>query len=310
MGDIQMKKKVCILLSTYNGEKYLSEQLNSILSQSYENIEILVRDDGSTDNTVDILEDFKRRYSNITLFLEKNVGVRKSFYILLNYGYSRDEVEYFSFCDQDDVWLPEKIEKAVSQMEQIPNDNLLYCSTLNLVGQDLSFIKKTRILTPDKSNAMIQNIVTGCTTVINRNLAKILTNNEPCWENTEMHDSWFYLIASFLGRVIFDEESYIYYRQHSSNVVGLPSNKLEVIQNSIYGLKKESTTKIHRKQLREFYSLFYNQLIKEDKENIELFLNPNQNIFNRIKSINKVDVFKQSRIKTYIYKLMYVFKLV
>lgn len=300
-----MEKKVVILLSTYNGEKYLAEQLDSLINQTYKNLHILIRDDGSSDSTREILSSYSKNNSNITVVEDRNIGVKKSFFQLLEIA--RNKGDYFAFCDQDDVWLPEKIEKAILQMEKISSTNVLYCSTLNLVGKDLSFIKKTKTLIPDKSNAMIQNIVTGCTMIINKNLAKLVLDNEPNWKNTEMHDSWFYLVASFKGKVIFDDNSYIYYRQHGNNEVGLPTNKLEVIKNSVYGFQKEKNTKIHRKQLTEFYNLFNENLIISDKKMIEKFLF-NDNFIDRIKALKNTKVFKQSKSKTIVFYLMYIIK--
>ena len=107
-------KKVTILMSTYNGEKYLEEQIDSLLNQTYKNISILIRDDGSKDNTVHIIKEKKKSNDNITLIEGKNVGFIKSFLELINLA---EKSDYYAYCDQDDVWMEEKIQRAVEFFE-------------------------------------------------------------------------------------------------------------------------------------------------------------------------------------------------
>ena len=105
------KNKVVILLSTYNGEKYLKEQLDSLLNQTYKNIDIYIRDDGSKDETVNIIKKYQNEYDNIHLEEGKNLGFIKSFFELLKNG--DENVDIYSYCDQDDIWEEDKIERAV-----------------------------------------------------------------------------------------------------------------------------------------------------------------------------------------------------
>ena len=130
------KAKVQVLMSTYNGERFLREQMESLLQQTYENLEILIRDDGSKDGTCEILKEYGERYSNIKVYYESNVGVIKSFFELLK----KSEAAYIAFCDQDDVWLAEKIERAVEILknQQAP---ALYCSNKILTDESLTSLK-------------------------------------------------------------------------------------------------------------------------------------------------------------------------
>ena len=118
---------VQVLMSTYNGEKYIREQLNSIINQTYPSIKILVRDDGSSDGTIEILEEYAAKYDNMAYYAGKNLGVIQSFLQLLKD--SDDSSAYYAFSDQDDVWLPEKIEKAVEMIENNKEveQPILYC---------------------------------------------------------------------------------------------------------------------------------------------------------------------------------------
>lgn len=303
------EKTVCILLSTYNGEKFLETQLNSLINQTYENKKIIIRDDGSSDSTLDILKKYQDEYPYITVISEKNVGVKKSFYKLLQFAV--DKGFYFSFCDQDDVWLPEKVEKAVEAIEkQFTEEGVLYCSALNLVDGELNFIKKTKDLVPGKTNAVIQNIVTGCTMVLDKPMAQKVLAKEPDWDKTEMHDSWFYVVSSFLGNIIFDSNSYINYRQHGNNEVGLPTNKIQVVQNSIVGFRNEIKSRIHRKQLEEFYKLYSSNIYGEDKKLVELLISDNLSIKKRYEVVVKNKLYKQSKLKTLVFRVLYITKFV
>ena len=103
-------------MSTYNGEKYIKTQLDSILAQDYEEIDLLIRDDGSTDSTREILSAYAKKYSSITWYSGKNIGVQKSFFdLILKANLERD---YYAFADQDDKWLPGKISRAVSILKE------------------------------------------------------------------------------------------------------------------------------------------------------------------------------------------------
>ena len=133
-----MKNKVCVLLSTYNGEKFLEKQLNSLFSQTYKNFDLLIRDDGSNDNTINILEKYKINYLK-----GKNIGVIKSFFklleIALNKGY-----EYFLFCDQDDIWELDKIEKQLffisSKNQKLP---ILVHSDMQIIDEKDKIISES-----------------------------------------------------------------------------------------------------------------------------------------------------------------------
>ena len=132
---------VQILMSTYNGERYIREQIDSFLQQTYPLINILVRDDGSSDGTIAILEEYAEKYDNITYYKGNNLGVIQSFLQLLRD--SDDAATYYAFADQDDVWLPEKIEKAIEMLENNTETSmpLLYCSDVYVTDENLNVIK-------------------------------------------------------------------------------------------------------------------------------------------------------------------------
>jgi glycosyltransferase involved in cell wall biosynthesis len=209
-------------MSTYNAQQYLRVQLNSLLAQTYKDIQIVVRDDGSKDDTVRILAEYARRHENITYYAGSNLGAIASFWNLMK-RVELQEWGYLAFCDQDDYWLSTKVERAVTHLKS--NDDagspLLYCSKTQLVDADLKPLANeiNKEITPDYRNALIENVVTGCTTVLNREMYRIALSYIPKY--CIMHDWWLYLVATCFGQVIYDEKPSILYRQHGGNVMGI-----------------------------------------------------------------------------------------
>lgn len=224
--------KILILLSTYNGEKYLLEQLDSIKQQQDVDISLLIRDDGSKDNTVELISNYKANFPEfkIELVRGENVGFALSFSKLLEIAYQKHlqgiTFDYYAFADQDDVWLPEKLSKAAQKLNNISNQNqpISYCSNTTLVRSDLTVIGNsfsTTNIIKTKESAIVQNIATGCTMVFNIKAIEIYVNHIP--KVIKVHDFYMYQICTFLGEVIFDFNSYILYRQHGNNQIGKPS---------------------------------------------------------------------------------------
>ncbi|WP_455714078.1 glycosyltransferase family 2 protein, partial [Anaerosporobacter sp.] len=267
------KKKVLVLLSTYNGEQYIIEQLDSIMNQSYPNIEVLVRDDGSSDNTVSIIKEYIKSHNRVRLYCGTNLGVQGSFFDLLKKApIDRD---YYAFCDQDDVWLEEKVEKAVTILEQYDrdfgfNEPKLYCSKVQCVNNELQPIstgisyKRVRI---SLGNALVENMCIGCTSMLNQALVLKILHDLPSF--SIMHDFWIYLVASTFGRVIYDDNAYILYRQHENNVVGMSSTKYKNYLRRIHNYRKHQGQLT--KQAQEFLDL-YDDIPNEKVELIKLLL--------------------------------------
>ena len=206
-----------VLLSTYNGEKYLQEQIESILKQEDVEISLLIRDDGSCDNTIKIIENLKKKNFNITYYSGNNLGPAKSFMDLVNK--SGDNFDYYAFSDQDDVWRPKKIISAINKLKQT-NKPSLYMSALEIVDENLNFIE-TKQADGNFSfeGEMIKNFATGCTQVFNKDLMKIIKSYMPNY--IIMHDSWITRVCYAIGGdIIIDSNSNILYRQHQGNVLG------------------------------------------------------------------------------------------
>lgn len=225
-------EKIAILLSTYNGKLYIEKQVISLMSQSFNDFILYIRDDGSSDGTELVLRELAKRYNNIVLLPSgKNYGAAGSFIELIN----NVEADYYFFCDQDDYWLPEKIEvtlKAISCYDQ--KKPLLAHSNLLVVDKDLelisnSFYEYSNISIErfeNKKQILLQNYIVGCTCCINNTLAELAKISQDEVKKIAMHDWWFALYAKFFGEIIYVEQPTIKYRQHDNNTLGANNNSL------------------------------------------------------------------------------------
>ncbi len=222
--EITSHGKVTVLLSTYNGSNYLQQQLDSLYGQTYPNVRILVRDDGSTDTTRGILETERAKGRIEVLGEHSNLGPALSFFELLKNAAST-ETEYVAFCDQDDIWLPEKLALAVAKLSRIASCGpAMYCSRAQLVDENLQHIGYTAL--PRKigfGNALVDSIATGCTIVLNRDALHLIGKNLPGM--VVIHDWWCYLVVSCFGEVVFDDAATLQYRQHDSNTIGVATTR-------------------------------------------------------------------------------------
>lgn len=214
--------KVNILMSTYNGQQFLAEQIRSIQEQTFTDWTLLIRDDGSSDQTKDLLQDFARQDSRIRLIdveETENLGVIKSFHRLVHY----EQADYYFFSDQDDVWLPDKLAVSLQEAQSYPTDQpLMVYMDLTVVNQDLQVMTESMIRSQSHHantelvQELTENTVTGGVAMINHTLAEL-------WSGTEdvlMHDWYLALLASALGKLVFIDKSGELYRQHADNVLG------------------------------------------------------------------------------------------
>ncbi len=216
-------KKVAVLLSTYNGEKYVKQQIESILKQTYDEITLIIRDDGSTDNTMEVLENIQ--HSNKTRkkidFMKDdmgNLGYGKSFCRLIMYAEGYD---YYAFCDQDDYWLEDKVASAVRKMEHTDENRcVLYASNYYVCNENLD-IKGTWADDIDLSGLSLGQIfmegkVAGFTLLFNNELRKKAFMNGNV-ENIVSHDKWLSLVVKGLEQIfIYDTNPHAYYRRHGN----------------------------------------------------------------------------------------------
>lgn len=220
-----MEEEIDILLATYNGEKYVAEQIESILKQSYSNIKLIISDDCSQDETRKILEKYKIKDKRVEIHLqEKNLGYIKNFEYLLK----QVKNNIYMLSDQDDIWLPEKVEKTLKTLNK-ENADMVF-GDLEVVDKNLKTIypsfgdfmllngKIKKYINSNKLN-YLYNCVTGCTIMSKK---KFLNKILPLPTNSKYvaHDHWMSLIVSFNGKMAYMTNKYIKYRQHGNNEIG------------------------------------------------------------------------------------------
>lgn len=221
--------EVEILLATYNGDRYLREQLESLLAQDYPHIRVLARDDGSSDGTVEILQQYLERFPDRFHLMPASpaTGSASENFLLLMQA---SRAEYVCFSDQDDVWLPDKVSRTMRAMDQLESQwgkrvPLLVFSDLQLVDEQLGILFESfwshMNIDPDRINRvaelMVQSVVTGCTALLNRPLLDLALRMP---KQAFMHDRWIGLLASFMGKSGIVRVPTVLYRQHEHNVLG------------------------------------------------------------------------------------------
>ncbi len=228
MPPRKTEPRVAILLSTFNGESYLREQLGSLLTQTHENWVLYWRDDGSRDGTVSVMRDFTATAGQGRCVQivrpDGRQGVTASFLgLLAAVTPTLGEWDAVAFADQDDVWLPCKIERGLTALHREPSSRpALYCARQRLVDACLSPLGTSRRSRAGGFPASLtQNIATGCTVMLNASAARLVAVSRPA--PATLHDWWCYLVVSAAGgAVLQDDEPVVLYRQHAGNVVGSP----------------------------------------------------------------------------------------
>ena len=296
-----MKEKILVLMSTYNGEKYIKEQIESILEQEGVNVHLLIRDDGSKDGTMEILEDYSKCYHNIEMYQGKNLGACQSFFDLMKSA--NMEYDYYAFADQDDVWEKDKLKAAISTIKEEAQIPRLYCGTYKLVDKDLKEIpQKQTGKNISFGNALIESNCTGCTAVFNRKLLEVVRRQIP--KTAYMHDWWLYLIASAFGKVFYDEIPYMMYRQHENNVLGGNQGRIGQIKKRIKNFK--NLCRYVPEQLVEFGEIFGNELNEHQKQLIDCVANENRNPLKRLGIFRQKEIRRNSRVDDLVYKGLYL----
>ncbi|MCR5113097.1 MAG: glycosyltransferase [Acholeplasmatales bacterium] len=254
-------KNVLVLLATYNGEKYLRCQIDSILNQKDVNVSILASDDLSKDSTPEILEEYKNKYSNFNYYINK---MNKNFtynFIDLIFAANKimGEFDFYAFSDQDDFWEEDKLINAIKHLET--DKPKLYMSNLKIVNEDLEFdgkyMEDDSIDKCNKGNFIFENICTGCTAVYNNAFQKRILEYYP--REIKYHDYWVFLLAAYTAEYYYDDNSYIKYRQHNSQQVGENHGKSF---SAFYKKWKESES--HQARLCEEVLNGYKQYISHE----------------------------------------------
>ena len=312
--------KIVVCMATYNGEKFISEQIDSILNQSYSDFSLYISDDGSTDETLSIIN----RYINLDdriILLNKHDSTgsaKKNFLYLLEHV----EGDLFLFCDQDDIWTNDHIELLINSYndldEKTKENPVVVHADCKIVNQNLDIISESLYdylnfppICYNKNFYFMYNNVTGGVSLINNVMKRFVFNNKKClYENLDsifMHDMFFATIAAYFGKIISLDSKIQFYRQHESNVVGVSNAKskkllMKKIINIVFNNKFKSYYEIHNKTIENskkyaefFLNYYFLQISDMDKNIIETFINIKKlTKLNRIKFLIRNGFTKKS----------------
>ena len=302
--DVNEEKlySISILLASYNGEKYIAEQIESLLAQTAQDFKLFICDDKSTDNTFLIASEYAQRYPNkISVYQnEENTGNAKYNFIRMMIEHKND---YVMLCDQDDVWLPDKIEKSLAKICELEavygiTEPLLVHTDLRVVDKELSVMSpsyaqmsRTDYTKKSLNNLLTRNIASGCTQIYNRALADLIVS-EPKY--MLVHDWWVALIAATFGKIIAIHEPTILYRQHGNNSIG--AKKEHSWYNIYYRLTNfDKTRKLVSDTYRQagsLLNLYHNHLSNEHKDLLSAYSSiPRCSKIKRLRILFKYKVF-------------------
>lgn len=261
--------KVQVLLSTYNGEKYIKEQIESILNQKEVEVSLLIRDDGSSDKTIEIIGKLADKNNNIIYYKDENLGPARSFMDLL---YKSGEYDYYAFADQDDIWRNQKLISAINMLKEKENEPSLYMSALEVVDENLNLIETKKVNgNLSFEGEMIRNFATGCTMVLNKKLCDIIKQYNPSY--LIMHDSWITRVCYAVGgNVIIDDNSYIKYRQHTGNVLGYKDEGFQKLKRQ-FKIAFKNNISMRVNIAKELKNGYYKMLTNEAKEVVDNLIN-------------------------------------
>jgi glycosyltransferase involved in cell wall biosynthesis len=291
-----------VLLSTFNGATYLPELLESVFGQNYQQVSVSVRDDGSTDGTWPLIERLLSGRPNATFTSGVNLGAGRSFLTLLESV--SPTARYAAFCDQDDVWLAGKLSAAVTSLEGFEGP-ALYCSAVRLVGEDLSEIRVHRrcVRGPSFENALVENIATGCTIVLNRPAIDLLSSRMPA--TFLMHDAWCYLVLSGCGYIVYDPRPQVLYRLHRSNAIGVGQTLWAEWSGRVGRQLTEGHQRVLTRQAAELMRLYGPDLRPSAAQSLEQFLDAESSFTKRLEYALRGRAHRQRPLDDLIYRSLY-----
>lgn len=246
-------RTVQVLMSTYNGGNNIIKQVNSIQKQKNVKVLLTIRDDGSNNETLDVLRTLEKKYENTTIIYGENIGYKKSFLTLLSKR-NKNNIDYYAFSDQDDIWDENKLNTAVNMLDKETNKVKLYTSSLSIYNENMEYVKKSDISsTPNNIYSFFtRNRYAGCTYVFSERLAELSSNYEKLrFKNSEMpeHDFLVGAFAYAFGIVIIDSESYIKHIRYPSSVTSGGNGIKKRIQVELFNTFKRKDTRQHMAEI-------------------------------------------------------------
>ncbi|HCC04314.1 MAG TPA: glycosyltransferase family 2 protein [Clostridiales bacterium] len=261
-------KDICVLMSTFNGEKYLREQIDSILNQKDVKVHLLVRDDGSTDKTIEILAEYQQK-SLLRFYIGNNIKPAHSFIELVH---KAEDFDFYAFADQDDYWYENKLIRAIECLKEYTTQKkeAIYISALEIVDKNLLHIENSvnqnAKFTIEES--FIESPAVGCTMVFNKYMRKRIIDKNTQDIEIAMHDSWIYRVGISIGaKIIYDKKGYIKYRQHENNTIGVKKEKNVINQTKNLFSKRR---KYKGKVAQNILNLYNNEIIENNRKALQL----------------------------------------
>lgn len=312
--NIKSKINVAILMSTFNGERFIEEQINSIRNQTFKDWTLYIRDDGSTDETISIINRFEKKDNRIRLISDnmKRLRPMKSFLTLLK----EVEADFYFFCDQDDFWKRNKLKVMINQILNQDNrkPNLVYCN-LQCVDSSLNPIDNkfnSLVGTVTGFSRCITNDMPGCVMLINKVLRNLTVKYTTNYKEIMMHDWWIALIAQFCGKIIFLNDRLILYRQHGDNAVGAGKNGStfkKIFQKGIVKKQEELVIQTYL-QMTNFFKTYKNFISEKDIRIIRnLILCRYKNAVYRLNFLIKNDIHSTYGLRTFAYDALFCCRL-
>ncbi len=294
--------RIAILLPTWNGVKFLAEQLDSLLAQTYQNFVVVIRDDGSTDSTAALIAQYAAAHPHhihVLVTDGQNLGASGSFSCLMSYALQHKQTlglerAWLMFCDQDDVWVPHKIAVSMQRMQAVqqkhPGAPALTHSDLCVVDEHRHVIAPSFVsyqgLAPLRNTfgrMIVTNTVTGCTALLNEELA-ILASPVPA--EAVMHDWWLALVASAFGHIDYIDEALVEYRQHGKNTIGARAHDKVNTQTFITRLldnQHDAAFRMTAKQARAYLKKYASTLSVKQRASLRLAMT----LFDRNRVVQK-----------------------
>lgn len=301
---IQPVTKVAVLLATYNGSLYLGEFLESLCNQSFTEFRVYVRDDGSTDGSLEIVHAFNSRLEITTLPSGSRLGPASGFFWIL--ANASDAHQLYMFADQDDWWHPDKIARAVAALKGQTDAIALYCTRLQYVDAQLQHLGYSRIPTVlSVSNAAVENVATGCTVAITRRTRREVL--EPMPRGFIMHDWWLYLFCASLGRVIYDAQPSIKYRQHGHNAIGAATSSLQDLRKRWQRfIRRDGGVHLLSAQVESFLTCYGPRLKPADRGLLQSLVAGKGSFWLRLRLAVAPPVARQSWVDTLMMRVLFL----
>lgn len=279
-------------MSTYNGEKYVKEQILSILSQNKVDVNIIIRDDGSADGTVQIIKELSSQNQKVELIEGDNVGFVGSFSELVNISLRQSGGNYFAFADQDDIWYPDKLYRACKKLDVYPKDvpNLFFSNSDIIDGNGKKTGRQFKQYRPYYTfgNMLLYPTLQGCSMAFNRKALELYNMNPPI---ISYHDRWMQYICSSMGNVYYEHQSLFAYRVHVSNALGVAKkNGLKMYLKRAKALITADRDRVgYYNMTNEFYQAYKNIIPAHNREVIETYLKYKLTIIDKLKMVFSKD---------------------